>query len=108
MDADPRPIFERHVGSIIFLQERYLTGRETHVYKDKLFSFNHVSWLSRTLNWLKSYVRFKLLSLKPILNSLDSPLRSRAEHVILGRERKSSRIAILHSSPISAAVMRLR
>ena len=87
MDTDPRPIFERHVGSIIFSRETYLTGRETHVYKAELFAFNHVSWLSLTLNQQRSYDQFKSVRLNPILTSRGPPLRSRAKHVNFYVER---------------------
>ena len=58
-DPDPGPIFERHVGSIIFSREKYLPGREPHVYKAEIFTFYNVSWLSRTLYWQRFYDRFK-------------------------------------------------
>ena len=41
MDADPRPIFECHVGSIIFSQIKYIFDRETHVYKSELLAYHH-------------------------------------------------------------------
>ena len=55
MGADPRPNFERHFGWILLLQEKYFTPQQTHVKKAELLRFNHVSWLSPTLEGPGSY-----------------------------------------------------
>ena len=68
-----------------------------------------MSWLSSTLTGSKSFVQSKLLRLKSFfyIHTLSSKI-TRRTYNFLGRERKTSRMAILDSGPICAVVMCLR